>query len=116
MSIKRKLKRDIENKLLKHRRSEILKELKMSKSELARLAPRITGEGLSYGDVEFRNSRGYVDSKNKRIGFHKPSLKSQFSLLFDMLKQKYEDDEMLSKIKEELDEKAQEEKTNANER
>lgn len=117
MSTKRKLKRRAEVKRLKEQRNEILKKLEISKSKFFDLAPRVNGTGMDYDNVEFRSSRGYMDEGKKgRVGYHKPSLKSQYSLLYDMHLQKIEDDEMLQRVREELDaKKEREESENENE-
>lgn len=110
MSIRRTMARSKENKLLKLRRKELLSGLDMSKSKLQQMSPRVTKEGMNYGNVEFANARGYTDEKGKRVGHHKPSLKSQFSLLFDLTKQKMEDEVFLENLKKELEEKKEREK------
>lgn len=91
MSIK-KIKRKREVDALKNRKKELLEFLDLSKRKFHSLKVRVKGRGIDYKEVT-TNHTG-----------HKPSLKSQYSLLYDTWLDKLNDEKILEELKKKVDE------------
>lgn len=104
MSFQRKIRRAREKKVLKKRINELLEILELSKSGWKRINLTVVGKGLN---VEVAPKYFTVKDKIRwgrhRVG-HKPSLKSQYSILWDLWEERLKNKKFLDELKEQLEE------------
>ena len=112
MGTKKKIIRNRNKTILKKRINELLKLLELSRSAWKRIGLRVTGCGLDALPAE-----KYFSANDPKVKWgrhkkgHKPSLKTQFSVLWDLWQDRIKNQKFLDELKEQLEQiKEKEEK------